>query len=191
MVFDQNHDQVGNRAYGDRLPPPARPLAAFCTLLSPYIPMLFMGEEYGEPAPFQFFSDHIDPKIAAATRDGRRQEFAAFAAFGEEIPDPQSIATFERSKLTRRRDAAIERLYAALLDARQTLAGCDVDTIDLNEESRWLRLSRGGFEMVCNFAPEPARFRCEAEHVLIATNAQMRLSGGRLELPGLSGALIS
>ena len=67
--------------------------------------MLFMGEEYGEPAPFQFFSDHIDEEIATATRDGRRREFAAFAEFaGEEVPDPQDPATFERSKLTRERD---------------------------------------------------------------------------------------
>ncbi len=64
VVFAQDHDQVGNRAYGDRLPPAARPLAAFCTLLAPFVPMLFMGEEYGEPAPFQFFSDHIDEEIA-------------------------------------------------------------------------------------------------------------------------------
>nr|MBA2637733.1 malto-oligosyltrehalose trehalohydrolase [Solirubrobacterales bacterium] len=87
VVFDQNHDQVGNRAFGDRLPAPARPLAAFCTLLSPFTPMLFMGEEYGEPAPFQFFSSHIDEEIAVATREGRRREFAAFASFGHEVPD--------------------------------------------------------------------------------------------------------
>ena len=73
VVFDQNHDQVGNRALGDRLPAPARPLAAFCTLLSPFVPLLFMGEEYGEDAPFQFFTDHIDPEIADATREGRRR----------------------------------------------------------------------------------------------------------------------
>ena len=70
VVFSQDHDQVGNRAFGDRLPPEARPLAAFCTLLSPFTPMLFMGEEYGEDAPFQFFTDHIDKRIAEATRAG-------------------------------------------------------------------------------------------------------------------------
>ena len=91
VVFSQNHDQVGNRAFGDRLPEPARPLAAFCTLLSPFVPLLFMGEEYGETAPFQFFSDHIDKRIADATREGRRREFAAFAEFGEEVPDPQDV----------------------------------------------------------------------------------------------------
>ena len=88
VVFAQNHDQVGNRAYGDRLPPDARPLAALCTLLAPFTPMLFMGEEYGEPAPFQFFCDHIDEEIAVATREGRRAEFAAFAAFGAGDPRP-------------------------------------------------------------------------------------------------------
>ena len=76
--------------------------------------MLFMGEEYGEEAPFQFFSDHIDEDIAQATREGRRAEFASFAAFaGQEIPDPQDGATFERSKLTRRRDPALSDLYAS------------------------------------------------------------------------------
>ena len=69
VVYSQNHDQVGNRAFGDRLPPELQPLAAFCTLLSPFLPLLFMGEEYGERAPFQFFSDHIDKRIA--TRRGR------------------------------------------------------------------------------------------------------------------------
>ena len=78
VVFDQNHDQVGNRAFGDRLPPEARPLGALCTLLSPFTPMLFQGEEHGEHAPFQFFADHIDEEIAVATREGRRREFAAF-----------------------------------------------------------------------------------------------------------------
>ena len=87
-MFSQNHDQVGNRAFGDRLPAPVRPLAAFCTLLSPFVPMLFMGEEYGEPAPFQFFSDHIDKRIADATREGRRREFAAFAEFAGGHPRP-------------------------------------------------------------------------------------------------------
>ena len=76
VVCAQNHDQVGNRALGDRLPASALRLAAFCALLSPGTPLLFMGEEYGEPHPFQFFTDHVDPAIAEATREGRRREFA-------------------------------------------------------------------------------------------------------------------
>ncbi len=121
VVFCQDHDQVGNRAFGDRLPPAARPLAAFCVLLSPFTPMLFMGEEYGENAPFQFFSDHIDKRIADATRKGRRAEFSAFASFGHDVPDPQDLATFEASKLTRRVDPELAALYAELLRARREL----------------------------------------------------------------------
>jgi maltooligosyltrehalose trehalohydrolase len=154
VVFSQNHDQVGNRAFGDRMPATARPLAAFCTLLSPFVPLLFMGEEYGEPAPFQFFSDHIDEEIARATRQGRRQEFAAFAQFGEQIPDPQDRATFERSKLTRRREPAIARLYSQLMSARRQLPRGDADEIEFDEGARWLRVRRGPFELVCNFGSE-------------------------------------
>src|SRR4051794_2396231 len=98
VVFDSNHDQVGNRALGDRLPVETRPLAALCTLLAPFTPMLFQGEEHGERAPFQFFSDHIDEEIATATREGRRREFAYFDF--DEGPAPQDSATFERSKPT-------------------------------------------------------------------------------------------
>ena len=77
-----------------------RRLAAAVTLFAPQTPLLFMGEEHGEDAPFQFFTDHDDPFIADATREGRRKEFARFAAFAhEDVPDPQALATFERSKL--------------------------------------------------------------------------------------------
>ena len=99
------------------------PLAAFATLLSPFTPMLFMGEEYGENAPFQFFSDHIDEKIATATREGRRREFAAFAQFGEEIPDPQAESTMLASKLTRERDPELAKLYADADRGAQAAAG--------------------------------------------------------------------
>jgi maltooligosyltrehalose trehalohydrolase len=190
VVFAQDHDQVGNRAFGDRLPPPARPLAALCTLLSPFTPMLFMGEEYGEPAPFQFFSDHIDPDIANATRDGRRAEFAAFASFGEEIPDPQSPATFEASKLTRRVNTGIQRLYAELLQARRDIPRGDVDTIEFDEENRWLRFVREEFEVVCNFARVSTEVRCMSETVLIATHDGTSVSQGAVRLPALAGALL-
>src|SRR3954471_10209341 len=157
VVFSQDHDQVGNRAYGDRLPERARPLAAFCTLLAPFTPMLFMGEEYGEVQPFQFFSDHIDEEIATATREGRRREFATFAQFGEEIPDPQSEETFERSKLSGEGNAAIAALYGALLDARRELPKGDADAIEFDEDAKWLRVRRGPFELACNFGERVAR----------------------------------
>ncbi|HEX7125217.1 MAG TPA: malto-oligosyltrehalose trehalohydrolase, partial [Thermodesulfobacteriota bacterium] len=146
VVFAQNHDQVGNRALGDRLPREARPLAAFCILLSPYTPLLFMGEEYGEDAPFQFFTDHVDAEIADATREGRRREFAAFAQFaGEEVPDPQDPATFARSKLTGRGDERLRGLFGDLLRMRRTVRGeaqCRFD-----EDARWLVVRRGAHEL--------------------------------------------
>jgi maltooligosyltrehalose trehalohydrolase len=190
VVFCQNHDQVGNRAYGDRLPGHARKLAAFCTLLAPFTPMLFMGEEYGERAPFQFFSDHIDKKIAKATREGRRREFAGFAQFGEEIPDPQSRATFEASKLTRERDPDIARLYAELLAARRRLPPGDADEIAFEEDSRWLRVRRGPFELVCNFADGPARVPCSDGEVELATHGEPKVRDGQVELEAFAGALI-
>src|SRR5205807_2183048 len=153
VVFDANHDQVGNRALGDRLPSDLRPLAAFLTLLSPFTPMLFMGEEYGERAPFQFFSDHIDAEIATATREGRRREFAAFTQFaGEEVPDPQDPATFERSKLTREGEpAGLRDLYRRLLRARTHLHG-EAEVAATDDEHGTLLVHRDGHEIACNFA---------------------------------------
>jgi maltooligosyltrehalose trehalohydrolase len=113
VVFSQNHDQIGNRAVGDRLstqlPYEALRVARALVLLSPNIPLLFMGEEYGETAPFQYFIEHSDPDLIEAVRQGRRREFAHFGWNPEDIPDPQDPATFTRSRLNRER-----------LDDRQT-----------------------------------------------------------------------
>jgi maltooligosyltrehalose trehalohydrolase len=187
VVFDQNHDQVGNRAFGDRLPAEVRPLAAFCTLLSPFTPLLFMGEEYGEPAPFQFFSDHIDPDIARATREGRRREFAAFAAFGEEVPDPQDPETFRRSKLTRREEPGLRELYARLLRARRELRGETETSHD--EDARWLVVRRGNHLLACNFAREPREVPAPAREVVLATH-DVAVTERTVRLPPLAGALL-
>ena len=102
VVCNQNHDQVGNRAGGERLASlvsfEAQKLAAGVTLLSPFVPMLFMGEEYGETSPFQYFTSHGDPALVEAVRRGRREEFAAFGWEGI-VPDPQDEETFSRSRL--------------------------------------------------------------------------------------------
>ena len=102
VVCTQNHDQVGNRADGERLATlvnfEAQKLAAGITLLSPFVPMLFMGEEYGEQAPFQYFTSHGDPALVEAVRRGRQEEFAAFGWKGS-VPDPQDEDTFSRSHL--------------------------------------------------------------------------------------------
>ena len=102
VVCAQNHDQVGNRAMGDRLSTCVRfeqlKLAAACILLSPHVPLLFMGEEYGETAPFPYFVHHSDSALIEAVRRGRREEFEAFRWQGE-IPDPQDAGTFLSAKL--------------------------------------------------------------------------------------------
>ena len=102
VVAIQNHDQVGNRAQGDRLSTlvsfEAQKLAAGVTLLSPFVPLLFMGEEYGEKAPFQYFTSHGDRRLIEAVRRGRREEFTQFG-WSEQVPDPQDETTFEDSKL--------------------------------------------------------------------------------------------
>jgi len=127
VVCVQNHDQVGNRATGDRfgalLPPEKQRLAACLLLLAPHVPLLFMGEEYGEERPFPFFCSFSDPQLVEAVRRGRREEFASFTWQGE-VPDPQAEATFRSAKLSwawpaGSRQAGLRRLYADLLAARR------------------------------------------------------------------------
>jgi maltooligosyltrehalose trehalohydrolase len=187
VVFSQNHDQVGNRAFGDRLPARARPLAALCTLLAPFTPMLFQGEEYGEQAPFQFFSDHIDAEIATATREGRRREFA----FAGEIPDPQDRATFERSKLTRAGEPpGLRELYARLLAVRRELPSGDADRIEFDEHAGWLRVDRGPYRLLANFAEAPVHVPVEATVEVVLATHRVTLEPGYVILPPLSGTLV-
>jgi maltooligosyltrehalose trehalohydrolase len=102
VVCSQNHDHIGNRARGERLSAlvnfEAQKLAAGVTLLSPFVPLLFMGEEYAEPSPFQYFTSHGDKDVIEAVRLGRREEFAGFG-WNDEVPDPQDETTFANSKL--------------------------------------------------------------------------------------------
>jgi maltooligosyltrehalose trehalohydrolase len=150
VVFVQNHDQIGNRAQGERLeallPPAACRLATSLLLLSPGLPLLFMGEEYGEPAPFLYFVDHEDAALREAVRVGRRREFAAFG-FADEVPDPAEIETFVRSRL----DASLVRepthasrrqLYKRLLALRRAEPALRADTMRPrtrhDESARWL-----------------------------------------------------
>jgi maltooligosyltrehalose trehalohydrolase len=145
VVSAQNHDQVGNRAAGDRLPADAHRVALAIVLFSLNTPLLFMGEEHDESAPFQFFTDHIDPAIAAATREGRKREFAAFTAFsGEEVPDPQALATFTRSRISQRDPAPF---YAELIALRSELPR----TLDVSTDGSVLTLRRGSATLVADF----------------------------------------
>jgi maltooligosyltrehalose trehalohydrolase len=127
VVCLQNHDQVGNRARGERLGtllcPAKQRLAASLLLLSPYLPLLFMGEEYGETAPFPFYCSFLDSKLVEAVRAGRRREFAHLD--GQQVPDPQAVETFAATQLAwswpeGTAAAGLRRLYGDLLAARRT-----------------------------------------------------------------------
>jgi maltooligosyltrehalose trehalohydrolase len=153
VVGAQNHDQVGNRAAGDRLPPEAHRVALAVVLFSTCTPLLFMGEEHDEPAPFQFFTDHHDPAVAEATRAGRRHEFEAFSAFaGEEVPDPQSPATFERSRISHLEP---DPFYAQLISLRRTLPR------ELEVQLAWpvLTLRRGESTLVADLDTRTVELR--------------------------------
>jgi maltooligosyltrehalose trehalohydrolase len=156
VVCAQNHDQVGNRALGDRLPPEKLRVAAGVTLFSTATPLLFMGEEYAEPRPFQFFTDHDDPFVADATREGRRAEFAEFAAFaGQDVPDPQAEETFLRSKLSRVADESHRDFYRRLLELRRELPR----ELAAHADEHVLRLRRGHVELVADFAAPSVELR--------------------------------
>jgi maltooligosyltrehalose trehalohydrolase len=131
VVFSQNHDQVGNRLKGDRLSQGVSfeglKLAATTVLLSPFIPLLFMGEEYGETAPFQYFVSHSDPDLIESVRKGRQEEFAAFG-WTDEAPDPQAEETYLRSKLNRNQmfaglNGILNEFYTELIRLRKELRG--------------------------------------------------------------------
>jgi len=143
VVCCQNHDQVGNRMLGERLSQlvsfDALKLAAGIVLLSPYIPLLFMGEEYGEDAPFLYFISHSDPGLVEAVRQGRKAEFEEFHAVGKP-PDAQDSATFEKSKLNwkKRREGkhqALLNLYRTLIKLRRQIPALkcrDRQSIEIN-----------------------------------------------------------
>jgi maltooligosyltrehalose trehalohydrolase len=123
VVFAQNHDQIGNRAVGDRLSAHLSvgmlKVMMAAVLLSPNVPLLFMGEEYGDQTPFQYFIEHGDPTLIEAVRRGRREEFAQFGWNAADIPDPQDVATFDRSRL--RWEHREEASHAGLLRWTQEL----------------------------------------------------------------------
>ncbi len=151
VICASNHDQVGNRAFGDRLPPETRRLAAACLLFAPQIPLLFQGEEHGERAPFLYFTDHDDPELARTVREGRRREFAGFDSFaGEKLPDPQALETYTASRIhPESGDAELRAFYENLLTIRHELP--PMLTTEADEEARILRVRRGSFELIADF----------------------------------------
>ena len=163
VVANQNHDQVGNRARGDRLTESLDDdrlaVAALLTLTSPFTPMLFMGEEWGASTPFAFFTSHPEPELGKAVSEGRLGEFAKMAWDVTTVPDPQDPATFESSRLDwsereTPRGRTLLACYRRLATLRRTLpALTDPDLrhldVDHDEDARWLVLRRGaGVEAV-------------------------------------------
>jgi maltooligosyltrehalose trehalohydrolase len=144
VVCAQNHDQVGNRALGDRLPTDAHRVALACVLFALETPLVFMGEEYDESRPFQFFTDHIDPAIAEATVKGRLEEVARTSGSVGDAPNPQDVATFERSKLEPREP---DPLFRELLRRRPTLPR----DLDVQRDGERLTLRRGQSTLTLDF----------------------------------------
>lgn len=201
IVFSQNHDQVGNRADGARLstqlPPEALKAAAALVLLSPNIPLLFMGEEYGERTPFLYFIDHSDPGLVEAVRKGRKEEFAHFGWREEDIPDPYAVSTFERSRVRPlsgrdEKSESLLRWYRALIDLRKQFAMLGAGVNDRHHDVLWsevdgpiLKVHRwieGGAEalVIVGFNPAPmtVMFRRPARRW------KLRLSGNQPEFGG-------
>ena len=191
LGYLQNHDQVGNRARGDRssalLSHDLLKVGAALVLTSPFTPMLFMGEEWGASTPFLYFTGHADPALGRAVSEGRRREFAAFGWKPEAVPDPQADETFERSKL--RWAELEEQPHADLLEWHKSLLRLRASTPDLTdgrldqihttvgEDAGWLVVERGSIVVAANLSDYPADVRIETKGPL-----DLLLSSGKVDL---------
>ena len=169
VVCSDNHDQIGNRAKGERLSskitPAQQAIAAMLTLLSPFTPMIFMGEEWGAETPWRFFTSHPEPELAEMVRAGRLEEFAQMEWDTSNVPDPQDPRTFEVSRLDwseleRPGHAELLALTRRLISIRRTYPDFTNPSFDegralSNDEAGWLLLERGDMIMVVNFRDRP------------------------------------
>ena len=206
VAFAQNHDQIGNRAQGERLSQLVsigrQKIGAAILLTSPFIPMLFEGEEYGASTPFQYFSQHEDEEIGQKVSEGRKSEFKAFGWDPDSIPDPQERETFERSKLNwnelseephatlrawHKQLIALRRSTPALTDGR-----LDRVQVSFDERAQWFVVRRGGIEVACNLSTDrqavPISFKPED---VVASEDSYQLRPGLIELPADSVAILS
>ncbi|MCH6469403.1 malto-oligosyltrehalose trehalohydrolase [Sinomonas terrae] len=208
VVCSQNHDQVGNRAAGDR---PSASLgydqlavAATLVLASPFTPMLFMGEEYGARTPWQFFTSHPEPELARATAEGRLKEFEKMGWDSSLVPDPQDPETRSRSILDWSEaetddGARLLALYRRLIHARHELPGLWSGRFDETEVatgadggSRWIAWNRPGAAVAVNLGPGSAKVRLPGaggRRVVISTDEAIRMDGDLIAFPG-PGAVV-
>jgi maltooligosyltrehalose trehalohydrolase len=206
LGFLQNHDQIGNRATGERtshlLTVGQLKIAAALVLLGPFVPILFQGEEFAASSPFQYFTDHEDPYVGRAVTEGRRREFSSFGWNPDAVPDPQSAETYERSKLDWKEIG--HEPHRAILDWHRTLiclrhthsdfTNGDLNSVDVqfDEQRQWLALHRGAFTIVCNFSGSALSREVAASKALVlGSDAGCTLRGTTLRLPGHSVAIVS
>lgn len=199
LAYVQNHDQIGNRAQGERLAHLVSAgrlkIAAALVFTSPFVPMLFQGEEWAASSPFQYFTDHAETELAKAVREGRRREFAAFGWRPEEVPDPQARATFERSKLKWEELGA--KPHAALLEWHRQLIALRRQELTLTDGQRdavnvrcdasagWLVMERGSLTVVCNLGdgPQAVPLAAGRHQILLASENMPPTAEGALTLP--------
>ncbi len=204
----QNHDQVGNRARGERssqlMSGGRLRIGAAMVITAPFVPMLFAGEEWGAATPFQYFTDHQEPDLARAVSEGRKREFAAFGWNPAEIPDPQDPATFHRSKLdwsepNREPHKSLLKWYRDLVRLRAEtpeLRDGDFQRVEVSydEQARWLVMTRVPITVALNLGQETRRLPIAPVHshcLLMASDPQVALRSGTVELPPDSVAVIS
>jgi maltooligosyltrehalose trehalohydrolase len=199
VVYLQDHDQVGNRATGDRisaiLSDGLLKVGAALLLTSPYTPMLWMGEEWGARTPWQFFSDH-EGELGEAVRQGRRAEFASHGWDTEDVPDPQAEqtmrdSTLDWSELEQERHGALlvwTRELIALRRARPELSDGRRDQVEVtyDEHARWLRVRRGGTAVVCNLSPDPVVVPLDGPATVLLSSAAGSVQDQAVELAGES-----
>jgi maltooligosyltrehalose trehalohydrolase len=206
VVCAQNHDQVGNRAVGDRnvdsLDDDQLACAALLTLAGPFTPMLFQGEEWAASTPFQFFTSHEEPELAEATARGRIEEFSRLGWDPAVVPDPQDPETFERSRLDwselgEGRHARILDVYRQLAGLRRSLPQLTDPSFErtrcsADEDTRLFTMHRGDVAVVVNFGTEPVTTKVdEGLALLFETESGVDLAGTALTLPPHAGALLA
>jgi maltooligosyltrehalose trehalohydrolase len=204
VVANQNHDQIGNRAIGDRLTATLNPdqlaIAALLTLAGPFTPMLFMGEEWGASTPWQFFTAHPEPELGEATAAGRIKEFERMGWDPAVVPDPQDVETFRRSKLDwdeateghHARLLALYRSLAALRRVRPDLTDPRMSrvSVDFDDDAKWFALHRGDTSIVVNLADFPVALPFGGD-VLLGTTDAVAASSSEVLLGRYSGAVLA
>lgn len=206
VIGNQNHDQVGNRATGNRLAELVSvgylKIAAALTLTNPAVPMLFQGEEWGASTPFLYFTDHPDPALGKAVSEGRTHEWVDFGWDPSDIPDPQDPATWRRSvldwdELTAPPHDELLAWYRSLIALRRELpalrdARLSEVFVRFSEAERWLRLDRGSVSVVVNLAEDPQGVPVPSGSGVVLASAPVEtLAPDRLRLAGESVAVVA